>query len=106
MDSTLKRTGTLCNSNMVRQQALQFARNVEFRASNGWMCNFLERKNLVRRRVTTSGRELPRDAAKLTSEFIQKAATKYCRPNFQRKSLVNMDETSIYLDDSSKVSFS
>jgi hypothetical protein len=34
----------------------------EFKASNGWLPNFGKRRNLVLRRITTKGREAPKNA--------------------------------------------
>jgi len=96
----MREQGRCVTGNMVKQQALQLSGNVEFRASNGWLQNFLKRKHLVRRRITTSGRDLPRNAGQLVRDLLE-SSSKYRTPDFSRQSLVNMDETSIYLDDSS-----
>lgn len=42
---------------MVKNHAMQIVENIEFRASSGRLANFLDRHNLVRRRVTIFGRE-------------------------------------------------
>lgn len=57
----------------------------------GWLNNFLARRNLVLRRVTTSRRDIPTEAKELTKSFLESAAT----------SLLNMDEASFYLDEPS-----
>jgi hypothetical protein len=97
----MRSAGHCVTGNMVKDRALQTAGSVEFRASNGWLQNFLNRKRLARRRVTTSGRDLPANAAEIIRGFLEHAVNKYCQPNFARAILVNMDETSFYLDESS-----
>ena len=97
----MRAAGQCVSGNMVKDRALQMANSVEFRASNGWLQNFLMRRRLVRRRVTTSGRDLPADAVALARGFLESAANKYCLTNFARASLLNMDETCLYLDESS-----
>ena len=52
----------LCVSGMIRAEALRILPNGTFSASNGWLDRFMKRKRLTIRRITTSGRELPRDA--------------------------------------------
>jgi hypothetical protein len=44
----------------------------EFKASGGWLRNFLKRKNLVLRRITTTGRDLPTNTLQTVKEFINK----------------------------------
>lgn len=83
---------------MLKSQALCLATNLEFTASNGWLRNFLLRNRLVRRRATTSGRELPRDSGQKVVSFLE-TMKKYQANGFERNSLIGMDETSIYLDD-------
>lgn len=97
----MRAAGQCVSGNMVKDRALQMANSVEFRASNGWLQNFLMRRRLVRRRVTTSGRDLPADAVALARGFLESAVNKYCLTNFARASLLNMDETCLYLDESS-----
>ena len=80
----MRAAGQCVNGNMVKDRALQMANSVEFRASNGWLQNFLMRKCLVWRRVTTSGRDLPTDAIVLARGFLESDANKYCWPNFSK----------------------
>lgn len=42
----------------------------QFVASRGWLYRFLERNHFSLRRVTTTGRELPKDAHNMVSTFI------------------------------------
>jgi hypothetical protein len=41
-----------------------------FKASNGWLFNFLRRNRFVLRRITTTGRELPENAIDTILSFI------------------------------------
>ena len=42
----------------------------EFKASSGWMSRILKRSGLVSRRVTSTGQELPKDAARCGNFFL------------------------------------
>lgn len=42
----------------------------DFKASRGWLYRFLIRHNYSHRRLTTSGRELPKNTKDIISEFI------------------------------------
>ena len=44
---------------------------VSFSASRGWLSNFCARKNLVLRRVTTSGRDLPVNVHDIIFDFFK-----------------------------------
>ncbi|CAF0967920.1 unnamed protein product [Brachionus calyciflorus] len=44
--------------------------SLEFKASNGWFGNFCYRKNLVLRRITTSGRDLPKNSVEIIKQFF------------------------------------
>jgi hypothetical protein len=58
-----RRAAGLCvSTGMIRAEALRILPNGTFSASNGWLDRFMKRKRLTIRRITTSGRELPRDA--------------------------------------------
>ena len=60
-------TDTIISGNSIRKQAILLyyeikkiePNKISFIASNGWMSNFLIRKNLVLRRITSTGRDLP-----------------------------------------------
>jgi hypothetical protein len=57
----------------------------------------MKRKRLTVRRITTSGHELSRDAPIQISQFLTECEP-YMRMEFDRDSLLNADETSIYID--------
>ena len=46
---------------IVRAQCEKEKKEFKFRASDGWLRKFLHRHNLVLRRATTSGRDLPKN---------------------------------------------
>ena len=41
----------------------------EFKASSGWLYNFCNRQDFSYRRITTTGRDLPKDAIKRINDF-------------------------------------
>jgi len=93
-----KRASGLCvTAGMIRAEALRLLPNGNFSASNGWLDRFMKRKRLTIRRITTSGRELPRDAPIQINQFLAKCEP-YMQMDFDRDSLLNADETSIYID--------
>ena len=93
--------GHCVSGNMIRLRALELFNeysntHMNFQASEGWFHRFLRRRNLVLRRVTTSGRELPRDVGIKIDYFLQTSQSNFMTPNFDLSNLANMDETSIY----------
>jgi len=78
----------------------------KFYASDGWLHGFLRRKNYTLRRITTTGRELPKDFLETINQFHQDCELNFIDDDeFDLDALLNMDETSIYLDKPSKYSF-
>lgn len=75
----------------------------EFKASGGWLRNFLKRKNLVLRRITTTGRDLPTNTLDTIKEFVNK----YHLLNSENpyRFYINGDETAIYLDSPSNYTY-
>ena len=51
-----------------------------FLASNGWLCNFLRRYRLTRRRVTTYGAPLPENSVDIIRRYLEslKNEIEYC----------------------------
>jgi transposase-like protein len=90
--------GACLNSTDLKAEAKRLAAksNVEFKCSNGWFENFLKRKDLVIRRVSSSGRVLPQNNINNIKEFI-KTANNEC-VNKHKSAIFNLDQTSIYLD--------
>ncbi len=66
------------------------------KGSRGWLFNFLKRKNLVLRRVTSGGKQLPLNTKQIISDFHDLCKIK--RVGLSRASVFNFDETSVQLD--------
>ena len=82
-----RRAAGICvTGGMIRAEALQIMADTNFSASNGWLTRFLRRKRLVVRRVTTSGRELPKDAGVQVDQFLSECAREYQVDGFDRDS--------------------
>ena len=92
--------GMLVNSSSVQLKALELSTDRQFKASNGWLARFLRRRRLTTRRITTSGRLLPTNTRDTINQFWNECR-KFRTNAFDGGTLINMDETSIYLDDSS-----
>ena len=71
-----------------------------FTASNGWLENFLIRNKLSLRRITSTGRALPRNTPIIVTDHLRKMA-KLGRI-YSKSEILNMDETNIQLDYPSK----
>jgi hypothetical protein len=74
-----------------------------FKASDGWLANFLKRKNFALRRITTTGRDLPSDCISVIQKFIDDCTNKFT--NFNRAQIINMDEIAVFLDHPSNYSY-
>ena len=70
----------------------------DFQQSNGWMGRFLQRYGLSRRRITTSGRDLPTDMLSVVNTYLDSTRNYIYSDSVSRESIINMDETAIYLD--------
>ncbi|CAF0709703.1 unnamed protein product [Brachionus calyciflorus] len=97
--------GYIVDGKSIKRQALDIARrdNLEFRASSGWFSRFLKRSNFVLRRITTSGRDLPKNSKDVVLNFVNKCKHELC--GVPRSSIINFDETSIYLDSRSNYTY-
>ena len=71
-----------------------------FCASNGWFENFLKRKNLVLQlsRITAKGRVLPKNFRAISLDYFSRNNEIFRKANFNRNLLMNMDQTSVYVD--------
>ena len=96
----LRDQGNCISSRMIQAQAIRTSPSIDFAASNGWLSNFLRRHRLVRRRITSSGRDLPANAVDNCRNFLRECS-QFRVLDFDRETLLNMDETSIYIDNSS-----
>jgi hypothetical protein len=69
-----------------------------FKASNGWLVNFLKRKRLVRRRITTSGRPFPINSVQVLQDWVDNINNLIEEFTFLPMEILHMDETSMYMD--------
>jgi len=67
-----------------------------FTGTNGWLVNFLSRHNLTLRRITSSGRALPKNSQEIIQKHLKKMAQ--FATEYRKSSILNMDETNIQLD--------
>ena len=68
--------------------------DIPFKASNGFLHNFLKRNNLVRRRVTSVGQKIPPNAPELCEKFLDGMK----ELNNCYEVVLNIDETPLYFD--------
>ena len=97
-----KRSSGACLSGLsIKQKSMEIHRElyntIEFKATNGWFLNFCKRRQLTLRRVTTSGRDLPANSQSIIDSFF-KECQKLVVDGYSNDEILNMDETSIYLD--------
>jgi len=96
--------GRCVTGGMIRQEALRLLPETNFQASNGWLTRFLRRKHLSFRRITTSGRDLPSNAGENVRTFLG-SCEPFLEPGFDRDTLLNGDETTIYIDPPTTATF-
>ena len=70
----------------------------EFRASRGWLFNFMQRSNLSIRRRTTTGQTMPKDGLAKIANFVKFCEKQRNTFDFALGNIVNMDETPIWAD--------
>ena len=70
----------------------------EFKASRGWLFNFMKRYNLSIRRRTTTGQSMPRDLEDNIRNFIAFNKKQIDVNSLQPAMIANMDETQIWAD--------
>ena len=89
-----------CKLITVWEQQLATEHNLhEFRASRGWLFNFMQRSNLSIRQRTTTGQTIPKDGLAKIANFV-----KFCKKqrntfDFALGNIANMDETPPIWDD-------
>ena len=69
---------------------------VDFKASYGWFVNFMRRFNLVHRRISNSGRNLPKDCIPKIIEYLDLVHDKI--KGYEPRNIFAFDETSCYMD--------
>ena len=78
----------------------------DFKASRGWLYNFCKRRDLVLRRVSSTGRDLPNNCIASISNFYRMITTVIDEYSFVQAQIINMDETACYLDSPSNLIYS
>ena len=72
--------------------------NPEFKASRGWISNFMKRHDFVIRRRTTTGQSLPPHLADKVVSFVKFCDSQRAQHKLLRCDIGNMDETAIWSD--------
>ncbi|CAF1110790.1 unnamed protein product, partial [Brachionus calyciflorus] len=70
----------------------------EFKASDGWLSKFCTRRGFVLRRVSSCGRELPKDCLNIIFKFYIDLTKTIQDHGFEKGQILNMDESCQYLD--------
>jgi hypothetical protein len=97
----LRDAGCCLSGFTIKVKALQILKELgqfdgKFYASDGWLRGFLQRKNYTLRRITTTGRDLPKDFLETINQFHEDCAFHFIDDDeFDPDALINMDETSI-----------
>ncbi|CAF1042361.1 unnamed protein product [Brachionus calyciflorus] len=102
-----RNSGACVSGKLIQTKALEMSVrhgvNDRFKASQGWLRNFLRRNNLVLRRITSKGRSLPQNSIETINQFISKCADETSGVN--KDEIYSMDETTIYLDSPSNYTY-
>lgn len=89
---------------MIKKKAIELfpgctdSRNINFRASNGWLDKFLKRNNLSQRRRTTLAQKDPSDMNKKIATFIAYNSMIRKKYKISDNNIIAMDETSAWFD--------
>ena len=75
----LREAGCCLSGFTLKVKALEILRKLgqfdgKFLATDGWLRGFLHRKNYTLRRITTTGRDLPKDFLETINQFHQDCA--------------------------------
>jgi hypothetical protein len=107
----LREAGCCVSGFTLKVKAIQILREVAqyngtFSASDGWLRGFLRRKNFTLRRITTTGRDLPSDFLETIDQFHKDCKINFIDDDeFDPHALINMDETSVYIDKPSNYTY-
>ncbi len=100
---TMRENGGIVSGLYIKLKALKYMQenhpNVQFKASDGWLRNFNKRNGFTLRRVTTTGREMPENTLEILLKHLDECEKLLTGIN--RNQILNMDETSIYLNSAS-----
>lgn len=66
------------------------------KGTRGWLCNFLNRYDLVLRRITAKGKQLPLNTKNIIAEFVEKCKRK--NSGLKPSQIWNMDQKNCQLD--------
>lgn len=94
-----RRSGAIISRQFIKVKALLIAQKLRldnFQGSNGWMANFLKRRQLCLRRITSVGRALPNNSTQIATNHLHKMKKLF--EQYSRSQILNMDETNIQLD--------
>ena len=86
------------NEMRITVQANHLVLKKKFTASDGWLHNFLKRRRLTRRRITTSGRPLPDDSLEIIDNYLDDLNNLIEDYRFHPFEILAMDETTVYMD--------
>jgi hypothetical protein len=95
----MRRDGAVVTGITILNKARALAQElnvINFVGSRGWLFNFLRRHNLVLRRITSGGKQLPINTKQIIRDFHERCMT--LRIGLNRSEIFNADETSIQLD--------
>ena len=67
---------------------------------------FFSRRDIVLRRITSTGRDLPKDTIKRKYSFLSVTSNLIADHEFTKGQILNMDKTAIYLDAPSNYTYS
>lgn len=82
---------------MIKRMALEWGSD-SFKASNGWLFNFMRRYNFVQRKRTTISQNTPSDCLKKICDFILYLRHLRETQNYSDSSIYAMDETPIWIE--------
>jgi hypothetical protein len=66
-----------------------------FQASNGWLLRFLKRFNLVVRRISSSGRELPKNCCNIVYNYLKSVNQTIKNKRYTPDEVIYFDEISM-----------
>lgn len=79
-------------------KATALANEPDFKASRGWVENFMKRHNFVIRAKTTTGQRLPPEMCRKVVDFVRYCTVQRYQKQLSPSHIGNMDETAIWAD--------